>query len=91
MEDLLPLLPISHTVLWTGFVVFMRVSAMMAVLPAFGDQPVPMRVRLALALMFTLIVAPAVAPTIGPMPDGLLPSAAILGPEVVAGLLFGIF
>ena len=91
MEDLLPLVPMSQTVLWAGFVVFVRVSAMMAVLPAFGDQPVPMRVRLVLSLMFTLIIAPAVAPTIGPMPDALLPSAALLVPEAVAGLFFGVF
>ncbi|MDX8352878.1 flagellar biosynthetic protein FliR [Cognatiyoonia sp. IB215182] len=91
MEALVPLLPLSQEVLWVGFVVFVRVSAVMAVLPAFGDQPVPMRVRLALALMFTFVVAPAVAPTIGPMPDSLLPAAAFLGPEALAGLFFGIF
>lgn len=91
MNDLLPLLPLSQAAFWTGFVVFVRVSAMMAVLPAFGDQPVPTRVRLVLAIMFTLVVAPAVGPTIGPMPDGLLRSAALLGPEALAGLFFGIF
>ncbi|MEL6839620.1 MAG: flagellar biosynthetic protein FliR [Pseudomonadota bacterium] len=91
MVDLLPLLPFSQAALWTGFVVFVRVSAVMAVLPAFGDQPVPMRVRLVLALMFTFVVAPAVAPTIGAMPDNLLLSAALLGPEALAGLFFGIF
>lgn len=91
MDDLLPLLPLSQSVLWTGFVVFVRVSAVMAVLPAFGDQPVPMRVRLVLSVMFTLVVAPAVAPTIGPMPDDLLRSVTHLGPEALAGLFFGIF
>jgi flagellar biosynthetic protein FliR len=91
IDDLLPLLPLSQEALWNGFVVFVRLSAMMAVLPAFGDQSVPTRVRLVLAVMFTLVVAPAVGPTIGAIPDDLLRSAAFLGPEVLAGLFFGIF
>ena len=35
-----------------GFIVFLRVGAAMAVLPAFGEQTVPGRVRLVLALAF---------------------------------------
>lgn len=92
MIDLLAaLLPISQTVLWTGFAVLIRVGAMMAVLPAFGDQPVPIRVRFALAVMFTLVVAPAIAPTVPPLPATLLDASALLGPEALAGLFFGIF
>lgn len=83
--------PYSQAVLWSGFAVFIRLGAIMAVLPAFGDQPVPTRVRLILAGMFSLIVSPAVAPTVAPMPDTLLDAAAVLGPEVLTGLLFGIF
>lgn len=90
IEDLLPLLPVSAAMLWTGFAVFVRISAMMAVLPAFGDQPVPMRVRLMLAIMFTLVVAPAMAPNIGVSPENLVQAAALLGPEVLAGLFFGL-
>lgn len=87
----MPLLPLSQAMLWTGFVVFLRVGGMMAVLPAFGDQAVPMRVRLVLAIMFTLIVAPAVGPGIGPVPASSLTVAAVLGKEVLAGLFFGVF
>lgn len=91
IDDLLPLLPVSQSALWTGFVVFMRVSGIMAVLPAFGDQPVPMRVRLTLAIMFTFIVAPSVGANIVPMPDDVLRSAAIWIPEALIGVFFGIF
>ena len=90
MAELLALLPLSQAVLWTGFAVFVRISAMMAVLPAFGDQVVPMRLRLAISGVFTVVVAPAVAPGIGPAPADLLKAAAALGPEVLAGLFFGI-
>lgn len=90
MQAFLDILPWSQDLLWKGFAVFMRVSAMMAVLPAFGDQVVPMRVRLVLSIMFTIIVAPAIAPGIGSMPKSLIALVGLLAPEVVAGLFFGI-
>jgi flagellar biosynthesis protein FliR len=90
IAQLLPLLPVSQAYLWAGFAVFIRIGAMMAVLPAFGDQPVPMRVRLVLGLMFTLIVAPAVNTEIAGPPPTFVAAAIILAPEVVAGLFFGL-
>ncbi len=42
-----------------GFAVFVRIAAMTAILPAFGEQSIPMRIRLGLALAFTIIVVPA--------------------------------
>lgn len=70
--------------LWRGLVVFMRVGAAMALLPAFGEQSVPVRVRLALALAFALVVAPAA----GPMPlVGYLPALFV---ETAIGLALGI-
>ncbi len=72
----------------TAFVVFLRVGAAMAMLPAFGEQSVPVRVRLGLAVVFTLIVAPSA----GPMPalDG--PGGVVglpLATEVAIGLALG--
>lgn len=91
IEDLLPLLPLSQAYLWTGFAVFVRVGAVMAVLPAFGDQPVPIRVRVLLGFMFTLVIAPAVSANIPPAPLSLPGAVALLAPEVVTGLFFGLF
>lgn len=88
---LISLLPVSQNMLWLGFAVFVRIGAMMAVLPAFGDQPVPARVRLVLVVMFSLIVTPAVAATLPPQPASLLQGVAALGPEALTGLFFGIF
>ena len=87
----MPLLPLSQSALWAGFVVFVRVGAMMATMPAFGDQVVPLRVRLALSLAFTFIVAPAVAPTVTSFPDGALRIIVVVGPEAISGLFFGLF
>lgn len=76
--------------LWAGFVVILRVGATLALLPAFGEQTVPARVRLGLAVAFTLVVLPAVAPLLPPVPSvpGALP---LVLSEVATGLAFGIF
>ncbi len=50
----------AQGMLWSGFVVFLRVGAMLALVPAFGEQTVPVRVRLGLSIAFSLIVLPAV-------------------------------
>ena len=72
-----------------GFIVFLRVGAAMALLPVFGERSVPPRVRLGLALAFSLIVAPAVASDIGvtiePQAQMLL-----LASEPIIGLAFGL-
>lgn len=64
--------------------VFLRVGAMMALLPAFGEHSVPQRVRLVLAIAFTAITAPAVWDRLPPRPD-----LAALLTEAAVGLLLG--
>lgn len=76
--------------LLTGFIVFLRVGAAMAMLPAFGESSVPQRVRLGLAICFTAIVAPAVAAQIGPLVQEQNALAMLLATETLAGLALGI-
>lgn len=68
--------------------VFLRVGAMCSVLPAFGEQSIPARVKLAIALAFTVIVFPGL-PLSGASFGGPKIVAAGMA-EVVAGLFFGI-
>ncbi|WP_420861737.1 flagellar biosynthetic protein FliR [Algirhabdus cladophorae] len=89
MELLTSVLGWTEQTLFIGFVVFARIGATVFLLPAFGEQSVPARVKLAMAVSFTLIVAPAVYPQIelalaqaGPL--------SILFPEVVVGLALGV-
>jgi len=64
---------------------FLRVAAAMALLPAFGETSIPSRIRLAAAIAFTAIVAPATAHHhVGE--SMLLPALA----ETLAGLLIGL-
>jgi len=77
---------LGQEAMWAAFLVLMRVGAAMAALPAFGEQAVPQRVRLVLALAFTAVVAPAVSPGLADLPLGPTPVLV----EVLAGLAIGI-
>lgn len=72
----------------TAGTVFARVGAAFAVLPAFGERVVPMRIRMVGALAMTAIVAPAVpAPPLPASPTAL--GALFMG-ETLAGLALGL-
>lgn len=84
MSQLTELAGIGGPAILSWFLVFLRVGAMVAVLPAFGEQSLPVRVRLAVALAFSLVVFPAVAAPV----QALSPLAMIS--ETAIGLLFGL-
>lgn len=71
--------------LWHSAIVFLRVAALVSLLPAFGEQSVPLRVRLAIALAFTVIVAPAVEPQSLPAHFGTL------GVHIISETAIGLF
>jgi flagellar biosynthetic protein FliR len=77
------LLGLARETLVAAFAVFLRVAGMMALLPAFGERSVPVRVKLGLALAFTLIILPTV-----PRPDEITPG--ILLAETITGVFFGL-
>ncbi|MCV3269875.1 flagellar biosynthetic protein FliR [Roseobacter sinensis] len=88
MNGLTQLIPLLNETLWHGFAVFVRVAAITSMLPAFGEQSVPARIKLVLALAFTLIVAPAIPTT--PIPDLFGTTAFIIVTEILSGLALGI-
>jgi len=67
-----------------AFGIFLRVGAMIALVPAFGETVIPLRVRLGVTLAFTLIVASALPPVTAPL------SLPAIGAEVAVGLVLGI-
>lgn len=74
--------------LWLGFLVFLRVGAAVSLLPAFGEQSVPMRIKLALGLAFTVVVAPVLDIAVPEITVGVLALYALT--ETVSGLLIGL-
>lgn len=62
MSGLEEALALAREVFWLHALVFLRVGPVMALFPGFGEQSVPVRIKLVLAVAFTVVVAPAVAP-----------------------------
>ncbi len=85
-----PFLGDAQNLLASGFVVFIRIGAMMALIPAFGEQVVPVRIRIAITLAFTAITAPALAPIVPEVPTTAGPLLILIAAEAVAGLALGI-
>lgn len=71
-----------------GAAVFLRVAALVSVLPAFGERSVPARVRLAAAVLFAAAVAPAVAPA--PDLTGIAAMIRLALGETAVGLALGL-
>ena len=69
--------------------VFLRVGAVMALLPAFGERVVPGRIRLALAFAFSAIIAPAVTPRLPTLTGVAEEYALFLAAETLNGLALG--
>lgn len=74
--------------LWLGFVVFLRVAALVSLLPGFGEQSVPMRIKLVIAIAFTLIVFPALESAAPEFSPNAL--ATLVLTETMAGVLMGL-
>lgn len=85
IDGLLPLANLVEAEVFPALLVFLRVGAVMALLPAFGETTLPARLRLVLALAFTVVVHPAVRPSLPATPD-----LRAAGAEVLAGLVLGI-
>jgi flagellar biosynthetic protein FliR len=89
--DLAGALALGEQALAAGAAVFLRVGAALALLPAFGEQTLSVRVRLGAALAFTALVAPAVAPALAPLGSlGWPELMRLLGTETVIGLALGL-
>lgn len=64
-ETLAELATLMQINFWHAAFVFLRVGALVSVLPAFGERSVPARVKLIVALSFTLVISSALPPFIG--------------------------
>lgn len=75
--------------LFAWLLVFTRVGSAMMVLPVFGDQFVPARVRLVLALIISLIVTPVLLPQLPREPASVLSLFLLLLGEIMIGVFIG--
>lgn len=69
--------------------VFARVTAMIALLPIFGSENVPVHLKAGLSIIFSIIVVPFVARQDLPIPPSLTAYAVLLIKELLVGILIG--
>ncbi|HHG90951.1 MAG TPA: flagellar type III secretion system protein FliR [Devosia sp.] len=74
---------------FTFVLIFGRVGTMLMLMPAFGENNIPARLRLSFALAFTLVVFPLVASGMPTMPDSLAGMGTLLGHEMGVGFIIG--
>jgi len=82
-------LALSQAWIAVGIAVFLRVGATFTVLPGVGETFIPMRIKLAAALAFSLVLTPAVAPLV-PRIDAVIPPFQFYLTEAVIGLFLGL-
>lgn len=79
----------GEAVWWHWFAVFLRAAAITSLIPAFGEQNVPVRVKLGVALALATVAAPAIADQSIGFTD--LPAALFtMITEIANGLVLGI-
>jgi flagellar biosynthesis protein FliR len=88
VADLSGLLGLANGIAWAAALAFVRIGAVVALMPGLGDPSVPQRIKLAVVVAFTLVVAPLLADRLGQ--GGPDPSLPALAGEAVAGLLLGV-
>ncbi|HEY4199873.1 MAG TPA: flagellar biosynthetic protein FliR [Devosiaceae bacterium] len=70
-------------------IVFARVGCMLMLLPALGESTIPANMRLAFAVMFTLVLLPLLRDHLPPLPTEFMSIVALLFHELIIGLLLG--
>ncbi|MBD8064304.1 flagellar type III secretion system protein FliR [Devosia sp. PTR5] len=81
--DWLPATAFSYIIL------FARVAAILMLMPALGEQTIPVRMRLSFALLFTLVLYPLLSSAIPATSDNLPAMVGLLFHELAIGLILG--
>ena len=83
------MIPELPALVYAAGLVFARLGAILMLLPGFGEPSIPVRFRLAFALLFCLILGPIIAPSLPVMPEQPLAMAGIVMSELIIGLMIG--
>lgn len=75
--------------IWGGVVAFVRIGAIFMLLAGFGEQQIPTSIRLAAALLLTLVIAPALGAQLPREPAEFATAVQIIIWEALIGLAIG--
>jgi len=76
--------------LFAHFLVFVRVGAAVSYMPLLGEQGVPVRIRLAFAVLLSLLSTPLVEEFLPPQPPTLGEAAILIAGEIFVGFFLGL-
>lgn len=68
---------------------FSRIGAILMLMPALGEDMIPMRMRLSFALAFTLVLYPLLSPSLPSMPADVMNIIALIFHELAIGIILG--
>ncbi|OUS17054.1 hypothetical protein A9Q97_01920, partial [Rhodospirillales bacterium 47_12_T64] len=83
LYDLLP------SGIYAVLIIFTRVGSAMLLLPGFGESYVSPRVRLGLAILVCLVIAPVLSPKIPPFPENISDLGLLIFGEALIGIFMG--
>ncbi len=89
-ESLAQVLDVTQPMILGLVLVFARVSAMVSLLPGFGEQTIPVRIKLAIAVAFTTIIWPMIPldPSIARV--DMFAALPLIMSETIVGLVIGL-
>src|SRR5580692_2618489 len=73
----------------TFMLVFARIGAMVMLLPGLGESNIPVRIKLAIALLLTLVILPLHRAAYHVDTDSLAPLVVLMIQEIVIGIVLG--
>ena len=68
---------------------FSRIGAILMLMPALGEDMIPMRMRLSFALAFTLVLYPLLSPGLPDMPEDVMAIVGLIFHELAIGIILG--
>lgn len=68
---------------------FARIGSILMLMPAFGENMIPVRMRLSFSLAFTLVIYPLLAPNLPSMPAETMNIVGLILHEIGIGLMIG--
>ena len=68
---------------------FARIGSILMLMPALGEDMIPVRMRLSFALAFTLVVYPLLASSLPTMPDSIIAIIGLIFHEIIIGIILG--
>ncbi len=74
---------------WSAGLVFARVGALVMLLPGLGEAAVPPRVRLGLALLIAIVLAPTLAEALPAAPTQIWAAMGMVMSETLIGVMLG--